>query len=91
MKTEPNQACLIYIDSHDGVLYFASVIDLFARQVIGWTMQTLMRADIVLSALFASALRRKPEQTVIGTLIRGANLQDMIGDVLLRSIIYHRV
>ena len=54
-------------------------------------MQILMRADIVLSALFAAALRRKPEQTVIGTLIRGANLRDMIGDVLLRSIIYRRV
>lgn len=65
---QPNQVWvtdITYIDTHEGFLYLAVVIDLFSRQVIGWSMQSMMHTDLVLSALLAAVWRRKPEQTVI--------------------------
>ncbi|MCG7532725.1 IS3 family transposase [Psychrobium sp. MM17-31] len=65
---EPNQAWvtdITYIDTHEGFLYLAVVIDLFSRQVICWSMQSMMHTDLVLSALLAAVWRRKPKQTVI--------------------------
>ena len=65
---EPNQAWvtdITYIDTHEGFLYLAVVIDLFSRQVVGWSMQSMMHTDLVLSALLAAVWRRKPKQTVI--------------------------
>ncbi len=65
---QPNQAWvtdITYIDTHEGFLYLAVVIDLFSRQVVGWSMQSMMHTDLVLSALLAAVWRRKPEQTVI--------------------------
>ena len=65
---QPNQAWvtdITYIDTHEGFLYLAVVIDLFSRQVVGWSMQPMMHTDLVLSALLAAVWRRKPKQTVI--------------------------
>ncbi len=65
---QPNQAWvtdITYIDTHEGFLYLAVVIDLFSRKVIGWSMQSMMHTDLVLSALLAAVWRKKPEQTVI--------------------------
>ena len=80
---EPNQAWvtdITYIDTHEGFLYLAVVIDLFSRQVIGWSMQSMMHTDLVLSALLAAVWRRKPKQTVIihaaqGSLFTGYDWQ----------------
>jgi putative transposase len=41
------------------------VIDLFSRQVIGWSMQPRMETDLVLKALLAAVWRRKPSGKVI--------------------------
>lgn len=66
--TEPNQVWvtdITYIRTHEGFLYLAVVIDLFSRQVVGWSMQSLMHADIVLKALLMAVWRRKPNKEVI--------------------------
>jgi putative transposase len=36
------------------------VLDLFSRQVVGWSMQAMMHSDLVLQALLAAMWRRKP-------------------------------
>ena len=45
---------------HEGWLYLAVVIDLFSRQVVGWSMRPTLHSDVVMQALLAAVWRRKP-------------------------------
>ena len=56
---------ITYIKTYEGWLYLAVVIDLFSRRVIGWSMQSRMQTDLVLSALLMAVWRRKPTSKVI--------------------------
>ena len=56
---------ITYIGTHEGWLYLAVVIDLYARRVVGWSMQSCMHVDLVLSALLMAVWRRKPSSKVI--------------------------
>lgn len=56
---------ITYIRTHEGWLYLAVVIDLFSRQVVGWSMDSRMNKDLVLQALLAAVWRRKPKQCVL--------------------------
>jgi len=50
----PNQAWtgdITYIPTNQGWLFLAVVIDLFSRRVVGWSMQTEMRSNLVIDAL----------------------------------------
>ncbi len=65
---EPDQAWvtdITYIKTHEGWLYLAVIIDLYSRRIIGWSMQSRMQMDLVLSALLMAVWRRKPKSTVI--------------------------
>lgn len=60
---QPNQVWvtdITYIRTHEGWLYLAVVIDLFARKVVGWSMQSCIHVDLVLEALTMAVWRRKP-------------------------------
>jgi putative transposase len=64
---EPNQVWvtdITYIRTHEGWLYLAVVIDLFSRQVIGWSMQPRMDRELALNALLMAVWRRQPQDTV---------------------------
>ncbi len=66
--TEPNKVWvtdITYIRTHEGWLYLAVVLDLFSRQVIGWSMQARMESDLVINALLMAVWRRQPRQEVI--------------------------
>jgi putative transposase len=59
----PNQvwsADLTYLWTDEGWLYLAVVLDLFNREVVGWSIQPHMRADIVIDALSMAWFRRRP-------------------------------
>jgi putative transposase len=62
----PNQrwvADFTYIWTHEGWLYFAVVLDLFSRRIVGWSMSSQMTAQPVTDALVMAIWRRgKPEQ-----------------------------
>lgn len=65
---KPNQAWvtdITYIRTYEGWLYLAVVIDLFSRQVVGWSMQSKMHTDLVLKALLMAVWRRKPSNDVV--------------------------
>ena len=51
---------ITYIRTHEGWLYLAVVLDLFSRQVIGWSMQPRMDRDLALNALLMAIWKRKP-------------------------------
>jgi putative transposase len=46
--------------THEGWLYIAVVIDLYSRMVVGWSMQSHSRTELVLEALLMAKLRRHP-------------------------------
>ncbi|BEI26350.1 hypothetical protein KKIDH5335_46820 (plasmid) [Vibrio fluvialis] len=52
--TAPNQKWagdITYLATSEGWLYLAVIIDLYSRQVIGWSMDTRMTATLVCDAL----------------------------------------
>lgn len=64
----PNKAWVTdftYIRTHEGWLYLTVVLDLFSRQVVGWSMKSNPRADLVIDALLMAIWRRKPKERVL--------------------------
>jgi putative transposase len=51
---------ITYIATDEGWLYLAVVIDLFSRQIVGWSMQPHMRRQLVMDALRMAWFRRQP-------------------------------
>ena len=49
----------------EGFAYLAVVIDLYARRVVGWSLQSRQTTDLVLQALLMAAWRRKPKNKVL--------------------------
>jgi putative transposase len=73
--TAPNQvwtADLTYIWTDEGWLYLAIVLDLFNREVVGWSIKPQMTADIVVDALTMAWFRRKPAPGVLHHSDRGS-------------------
>lgn len=56
---------ITYIKTHEGWLYLATVMDLFSRRIVGWSMQGSLHADLVLQALLAAVWNRKPKPGLI--------------------------
>ena len=71
----PNQAYvgdITYIHTQEGWLYLAVVIDLFSRQVVGWSMADHMRAQLVNDALLMALWKRKPDKGLVWHTDRGS-------------------
>lgn len=66
VATAPNQswvADFTYIWTAEGWLYFAVVLDLFSRRVVGWSMNDQMTAQLVADALLMALWRRgRPQE-----------------------------
>ena len=54
-------------------LHLAAVIDLFSRQVVGWSMQPHMQTGLVTDALRMAWFRRQPQPGLIFHSDRGAS------------------
>jgi len=86
---------ITYIRTHEGWLYLAVVIDLYSRRVVGWSMQSRMQMDLVLSALLMAVWRRKPKQKVIihsdqGSQFTGHEWQKFLGEHNLEASMSRR-
>jgi putative transposase len=53
---------ITYIQTDEGWLFLAVVIDLFSRRVVGWSLQPDMRRDLVMDALEMAWLQRGPNR-----------------------------
>lgn len=66
--TEPNLVWvtdITYIRTYEGWLYLAVVMDLFSRQIIGWSMGSRINSELAMNALVMACWRRKPKGEVI--------------------------
>ena len=53
-------ADITYIDTWEGWLYLAVVMDLFSRKIVGWAMSKTIDKDLAISALNMAIQRRRP-------------------------------
>ena len=53
---------ITYIATDEGWLFLAVVIDLFSRQVVGWSLRADMTRDIVIDALRMAWFKRHPSK-----------------------------
>jgi putative transposase len=63
----PNQlwvADMTYVPSWAGFLYLAVVIDVWSRKVVGWSMASHMRKELVIDALNMAATQREPKSVI---------------------------
>lgn len=56
---------ITYIRTWQGWLYLAVVINLFARNVVDWSMKPTLSRELALDALLMAVWRRKPSENVI--------------------------
>lgn len=71
----PNQVWtsdITYLWTDEGWLYLAIVLDLFNREVVGWSLKPRMTADIATDALTMAWFRRKPAPGLLHHSDRGS-------------------
>ena len=56
---------ITYIETAEGWLYLAAILDLHSRQVVGWSMQPHMQTSLIADALRMAWFRRKPAPGLI--------------------------
>ena len=55
---------IAYIPTSAGFLYLAMVLDVCSRRIVGWSMATHLRAELVLEALNMASGQRRPTQVI---------------------------
>ncbi|MBP2431547.1 putative transposase [Bradyrhizobium japonicum] len=74
IATAPNQiwlADITYIETDQGWLYLAAVMDLYSRRIVGWAMAEHLRADLPLAALRMAISAQRPSAGLIHHSDRG--------------------
>ncbi len=57
-------ADITYVPTWSGFLYLAVVLDVWSRRVVGWSMATHLRTQLVLGALDMAIWQRRPRGVV---------------------------
>ena len=78
-------ADVTYIWTQEGWLYLAVVIDLFSRKIVGWSMSSRMKADLVCDALKMAVWRRRPKAGLIHHSDRGSQYASKAFRQLLKA------
>ena len=64
-------ADITYVRSGEGFVYLAFILDVCSRRVVGWSMATHLRTEIVVDALQMAIARRKTAQGLVHHSDRG--------------------
>lgn len=63
----PNQlwvADITYVPTLSGFLFLAIIMDVFSRRIVGWSMATHLRTELVLDALNMAVKNRRPHRVI---------------------------
>jgi len=63
---------ITYIPTQEGWLYLSVVIDLYSRQIVGWSMDSRMKAELVNKAMLMAIWQRKPDKNLVWHTDRGS-------------------
>src|ERR1700740_1836584 len=58
-------ADITYVETDQGWLYLATVMDLYSRRVVGWAMADHLRTELPLAALWMAIAAEKPRPRLI--------------------------
>jgi len=64
----PNQIWvgdITYVETQEGWLYLAAVLDRYSRKIVGWAMSARIDTDLVLKAFDMALLHRQPTATLL--------------------------
>jgi putative transposase len=78
-------ADVTYIWTQEGWLYLAVVIDLCSRKVVGWSMSSRMKAQLVCDALQMAIWQRRPKAGLIHHSDRGSQYASKVFKQLLKQ------
>lgn len=90
---EPDEVWLTditYIDTDEGWLYLAGVLDCGTREIVGWSMDTTMSEQLVCDALRMAASRREPQADALhhsdqGSQYASDKYQQLLDELGMRS------
>jgi putative transposase len=71
---QPNKvwlADITYIPTREGFLYLAFILDVHSRRIVGWSMDSHMRTELVVDVLEMAVWRRKPSAGLVHHSDRG--------------------
>jgi len=76
---------LTYISTDEGWLYLCIILDLFSRNIVGWSMADNMKTEMVIDALNMAYLRRNPHDGLVfhsdqGVQYASCNFRDCLRD-----------
>jgi transposase InsO family protein len=63
---------ITYIPTNEGWVYLATVIDLYSRKIVGWSIRDNMKTTLVNDALKMAILQRKPKKGLLWHTDRGS-------------------
>jgi putative transposase len=75
VAAQPNRvwlADITYLPTQEGFLYLAFILDAYSRKIVGWSMASHMRTELVVDALQMAVWRRKPSAGLVHHSDRGA-------------------
>jgi putative transposase len=84
----PNQKWLVdftSIDTREGWLFLAGVLDAYSRKIVGWAMSDHHDAELVKAALRMALLQRQPGAGLIHHSDRGSEYASMSYQLLLQE------
>ena len=76
---------ITYIWTWQGWMYLCSILDLFARRVVGWAMSARVNQELVLSAMRQAIARRSPSDGIIFHSDRGSQYASRAVNELLKK------
>jgi transposase InsO family protein len=83
---KPNQswvADITYIYTKEGWLYLSTIMDLYSRRIVGWSMKNRITPDLVIEALNMAIKQRKPGRDLLLHSDRGSQYASYCYQVLL--------
>lgn len=79
-------ADISYVQTGEGWLYLASIMDLYSRRIVGWAMRRTLEAEIVIEALGMAIGNRKPGKGLVHHSDRGSQYTSLaFGQALAES------
>jgi putative transposase len=75
VAARPNRvwlADITYVPTQEGFLYLAFILDAHSRKIVGWSMDSYMKTELVVDALQMAVWRRKPSAGLVHHSDRGA-------------------
>lgn len=86
---------ITYINTNEGWLYLAAIIDLYSRMVVGWSMSNSINKQLVIDALLMAVDRRKPVKNLVfhsdqGSQYTSKNYQFLLNTKSIISSMSHK-